>query len=94
MKWYKLKNSVFHCPLCGTNLHELEYLPPLDGDWSADQETSDLLLKANQDFETDKSLDLVCPKGCFKVDYPLKAHHPIRGLREAPSDSWSLFWIK
>lgn len=35
-----------------------------------------------------------CPKGHFGEGFPLIYHHPIKGLKSAPGDSFSLSWVE
>lgn len=87
---------AFHCPLCGEKLEEVPKPELEEIDWSADwpKEKIDAILERNNAREANKSIEFICPKGCFQKDTALLAHHPVYGTQAAPGDSWSLSWIQ
>jgi hypothetical protein len=73
-----------YCPLCGNKLSEVERPNHVfDG---VDEWNELTIVK-------DDTVWLECKvKQCFGPTFPLVWHHPHKGIRSAPGDSWSLTW--
>ena len=79
------------CPICGNDLDTIASNEPKI-DWAtASDEEIDMWCEK----EPDCSTKWICPtKQCFGEGFELIEHHPLRGMKSAPGDSWSLTWLK
>jgi len=80
------------CPFCGNKLEETQIIEerPSEPDWEDPIAVAmyyDVLYKTR-----DLSTHLICSQGCFSKSLPLVMHHPHRGKKSRPGDSWSLTW--
>jgi len=87
----------FKCPLCGFELTEVkqdesEVLCKDTECWECEKSHKDCpKLKADED----ESIWYKCEKcGSFGDDFPIVCHHPFRGDKSKPGESWSLSWIR
>lgn len=81
------------CPRCGNPLvlierdPQAEIAPAMDKWYESDMST--------EPPEPDESEHLECHHdGCVFRGTHFNKHHPFKGTRSKPGDSWSLSWIK
>lgn len=85
-----------YCPACGVKLEEREFereYPEPDWYTATEKEISEWAKRAAK-YERDDAIRLICLKGCFGEGFELIMHHPLRGMKSRPGDSWSLTWLK
>jgi hypothetical protein len=100
---------MMFCPLCGKELTlvvrkntyediDFEDYDPNIQTWNFLGKTTVTNSNPEQDeseWYQDESEWYKCNNcGCFGEDYPLVLHHPLRGMKSKPGDSWSLSWLK
>jgi len=86
-----------YCPICGNRLEERDFeREPPEPDWAtATKQMIDKWAKKAAKHVRDDSIRLVCPtKSCFGDGFELLWHHPLKGMKSGPGDSWSLTWLK
>ncbi|KKM65025.1 hypothetical protein LCGC14_1495400 [marine sediment metagenome] len=82
------------CPNCGSKLQEVKIDMPDDIDWCDPKQVDEYMALEEK---KNGSVDMVCTNKnyqCFGKGFPLVFHHPLKGMKSAPGDSWSLTWLK
>lgn len=86
-----------YCPLCGEEMEEMCFDSKLpEPNWAiATKIAIEEWVKKATCYEEDEAVRLVCNNnGCFGEGFELLWHHPLRGMKSKPGDSWSLTWLK
>ena len=77
--------------MCGVKLIEITK-PNDDNEYDPD---SWLKVEVGTYSEPNNAIEYKCDGcKCFGDGFPIVKHHPLRGYKSAPGDSWSLTWLK
>ena len=82
------------CPMCGVKL--IEITKPNDKNDDNEYDSKDYLkVELDTYSESNNAIEYKCDGcKCFGDGFPIVKHHPLRGYKSAPGDSWSLTWLK